>query len=122
MSTSTLSRKTAGVKRNSGGARSNDEARQSVKVTFALPAPLAQKLREAVEKGAAPSQNALVREALARELKRVREAEIERAYAEAAADPLYMQDLEECMKDFAELDRDALQYLDAEPQYEEVGA
>lgn len=74
-----------------GGADNGASSGQGVKVTFVLPAPLAQELREAVEKGAAPSQNALVREALARELKRVREAELARAYAEAAADPLFMQ-------------------------------
>lgn len=103
-------------KRRTNGAASG----KGTKVTFVLPASLAQKLREAVEKGAAPSQNALAREALAREIKRLREEEIERAYAAAAADPLYMQDLEECMRDFAELDRDSLQYLDVEPQVEEA--
>lgn len=91
-----------------------------MKFTFVLPPSLAQDLREAVEKGAAPSQNALVREALRREMKRLREAEIEKAYAAAAADPLYVQDLEECMRDFAALDRDALQYIDAEPQGDEA--
>ena len=85
----------------------------ATKVTFVLPAPLARQLREAVEKGAAPSQNALVREALWREMKRLREQEIERAYAAAAADPLYVQDLEECMRDFAELDRDSLKHINA---------
>ena len=59
-------------------------------------------------------QNALVREALRREMKRLREEEIASAMREAANDPLYMQDLEECMRDFAELDRDALQHLDCE--------
>lgn len=92
-----------------------------MKFTFVLPPALAQGLREAVEKGAAPSQNALVREALRREMKRLREAEIERAYAAAAADPLYVQDLEECMRDFADLDRDALQYLDVEDDKPQTG-
>ena len=89
---------------------------KGTKFTFVLPTSLAQDLRRAVENGAAPSQNALVREALRREMKRLREEEIERAYAAAAADPLYIQDLEDCMRDFAELDRDSLQYIDAEPQ------
>ncbi len=97
-----------------------DTSEKGVKFTFVLPPSLAQDLREAVEKGAAPSQNALVREALRREMKRLREAEIEKAYAAAAADPLYVQDLEECMRDFAALDRDALQYIDAEPQGDEA--
>ncbi len=97
-------------------------AEKGVKFTFVFPSELAQGLREAVEKGAAPSQNALVREALWREMKRLREEEIERAYAAAAADPLYIQDLEECMKDFAQLDRDSLQYIDDEPQTGEESA
>lgn len=94
----------------------SDISGKGVKFTFVLPASLAQDLRKAVEKGAAPSQNAIVREALKREMKRLREVEIEKAYAAAAADPLYVQDLEECMRDFAELDRDALQYIDADSQ------
>ena len=97
-----------------------DTSKKGVKLTFVLPSSLAQDLRKAVENGAAPSQNALLREALRREMKRLREEEIERAYAAAAADPLYVQDLEECMRDFAELDRDSLQYMDAEPQVEEA--
>lgn len=97
-------------------------ADKNTEVTFVLPASLAQTLREAVENGAAPSQNALVRVALARELERLREAEVERAYAAAAADPLYRQDLEACMSDFAELDRDSLQYIDVQPQDDEANS
>ena len=58
-------------------------------------------------------------EATTPELKRLREAQIERSFAAAAADPLYMRDLEECMRDFAEIDRDSLQYMDEEPRGEE---
>lgn len=100
-------------------ASNGDASERGTKVTFVFPPKLAQDLREAVEKGAAPSQNALVREVLRREMKRLREEEIEKAYATAAADPLYVQDMEECMRDFAELDRDSLQYMDAEPQIDE---
>ena len=91
-----------------------DTSEKGVKFTFVLPPELARDLRAAVEDGAAPSQNALVREVLRREMKRLREAEIARAMQEAANDPLYMQDLEECMRDFAELDRDSLRYIDCE--------
>jgi len=49
------------------------------------------------------------------QLKRVREEEIARAYTEAAADPLFMADLEECMRDFAAVDADANRFLDIEP-------
>lgn len=88
---------------------SNSE--KGVKFTFVLPNSLAQDLREAVEKGVAPSQNALVREALKREMKRLRKEAIAADMREAAKDPLFMQDLEECMRDYAELDRDSLQYI-----------
>lgn len=101
-------------------ATHDSNSEKGTKFTFVFPPKLAQDLREAVENGAAPSQNALVREVLRREMKRLREAEIERAYTAAAADPLYVQDLEDCMRDFAELDRDSLQYIDAEPQTDEV--
>ena len=98
-----------------GRATNGETADKGTKFTFVLPASLAQDLRRAVENGAAPSQNALVREALRREMRRLREEEIAIAMQEAANDPLYMQDLEECMRDFAELDRDSLQYIDFEP-------
>ncbi len=93
-----------------------DVAEKGVKFTFVLPPELARDLREAVEKGAAPSQNALVREVLRREMKRLRKEAIAADMRAAAKDPLFMQDLEECMRDFAEIDRDSLQYIDAEPQ------
>lgn len=86
-----------------------------MKFTFVFPPKLAQDLREAVEKGAAPSQNALVRESLRREMKRLRDEEIAANMREAANDPLFMQDLEECMRDFAEIDSESLQHIDAEP-------
>lgn len=62
---------------------------------------------------------ALAREALRLALKQLREQKIEVQFLEAANDPLYMQDLENCMKDWAAIDRDSLQYLPIEP-YEEV--
>ncbi len=93
---------------------------KSTKVTFVLPAPLAQDLREAVAKGAAPSQNALVREALRREMKRLRKAEIAAAMQEAANDPLFMQDLHDCMRDFAEIDYESLQIVDEQEQSNEA--
>ena len=92
---------------------------ETTEITFALPAELARQVRATVESGAVASQNALARTAIEREIKRLRDEAIARAYAEAAADPLYMQDLEECMRDFAALDADSLRYIDVEPQYED---
>ena len=87
-----------------------------MKFTFVFPPELARDLREAVENGAAPSQNALVRDLVRREMKRLRNEAIAADMRAAAADPLFMRDLEECMRDFVEIDRDSLQYIDAEPQ------
>lgn len=74
------------------------------KVTFVLPTELVRQLREAVQKGAVASQNALVREALQQQLKLLREAEFEREMEAAAHDPLFMEDLAECMDDFRFVD------------------
>jgi hypothetical protein len=54
---------------------------------------VADAVREAVEAGAAESQNALVERALVRELKAVRRKRVYEAYARAAADPVFMQEM-----------------------------
>ena len=51
-------------------------------------------VREAVEEGAAPSQNAFVERALVRELKELRRQRVYEAYARAARDPAFRQDME----------------------------
>lgn len=74
------------------------------KVTFALPADLMQQVREFVGRGVFPSQNALVREALQHEIKRQREEWIAREYAEAASDPLFLEDMAQTMAAFESSD------------------
>jgi len=91
-------------------------APKTAKVTFVLPAQLVQGVREAVGAGAFESQNALARSALERELRRVREEQIARDMEEAACDPLFMADLEECMRDFAALDAESSRLMDVEPE------
>ena len=54
---------------------------------------VADAVREAVEAGAAESQNALVERALVRELKAVRRKRVYEAYASAAADPVFMEEM-----------------------------
>lgn len=81
------------------------------KVTFALPAEMVRQMREAVQKGEVASQNALVREALAHELKRRRAAEFEREMHEAARDPLFVQDVQESMDDFRFVDAEMARTL-----------
>ncbi len=50
-------------------------------------------VKEAVADGAAESQNAFVERALLRELKELRRQRVYEAYAAAAADPLFMEDM-----------------------------
>ena len=50
-------------------------------------------VREAVDQGAAESQNAFVERALVRELKELRRREVYEAYAEAARDPAFVEDM-----------------------------
>ena len=88
------------------------------KVTFSLPADLVRQMREAVQKGGVPSQNALVREAVQHQLKRLREAEFEREMEEAARDPLFMQDLEESMHDFRFVDAESAHMLAADEEFD----
>jgi hypothetical protein len=51
-------------------------------------------VREAVREGAAESQNALVERALTRELESLRRDRVYAAYAEAARDPVFREDME----------------------------
>jgi len=50
-------------------------------------------VRDAVREGAAESQNAFVERALIRELKELRRSRVYDAYAEAARDPLFLEDM-----------------------------
>ena len=81
------------------------------KVTFSLPTELVRELREVVAGGQFPSQNALVRDALRRELKRARDERIRQEFAEAARDPEFMRDLEETMEAFKWVDSEAARML-----------
>ena len=80
------------------------EKSSTQKVTFVLPAELVQQMRDVVEQGDFSSQSALIKAALAAELRRAREARLAREYEAAALDPLFMADMEECMNDFRFVD------------------
>lgn len=54
-------------------------------------------VRDAVQEGAAESQNAFVERALIRELKELRRSRVYDAYAEAARDPLFLEDMNSSM-------------------------
>ncbi len=51
-------------------------------------------VRDAVREGAAESQNAFVERALIRELKELRRGRVYEAYAEAARDALFLEDVQ----------------------------
>jgi hypothetical protein len=54
---------------------------------------VAEAVKAAVERGAAESQNAFVESALIRELKELRRQRVYQAYAQAAADPVFLEDM-----------------------------
>lgn len=54
---------------------------------------LAEAVKEAVEQGAAESQNAFVERALIRELKKFRRQRVYDAYKQAATDPVFLADM-----------------------------
>ena len=64
------------------------------KTGYQLRRSLVLAVREAVREGAAESQNAFVERALTRELRELRRIQLEEAYAEAADDPLFQEDMD----------------------------
>lgn len=62
---------------------------------------VAEAVKEAVEEGAAESQNAFVEMALIRELRELRRRRVYDAYAQAAADPAFLKDVEQVTDAFA---------------------
>lgn len=61
---------------------------------------VAEAVRQAVDQGAAESQNAFVERALIRELRELRRRRVYDAYAEAASDPLFLRDVKAVSKAF----------------------
>ena len=82
-----------------------------VKVTFSLPSNLVRSIRKAVAEGFFPSQNSMVREALAHELGRVREKRLSEEFAAAARDPLFIQDIEEIQQAFTNADSETARMI-----------
>ena len=78
---------TAGVEREVPG----DEVFK--KVGWQVSQSIAQAVKDAVEHGAAESQNASGEEALLRHPKELRRAKVDAAYEEAAQDPAFMEDM-----------------------------
>ncbi|MGH7563640.1 MAG: hypothetical protein ACREK5_04360 [Gemmatimonadota bacterium] len=64
------------------------------KTGYQIRLSVAKAVREAVDQGAAESQNAFVERALVRELRELRRRQVYEAYAEAARDPAFMEEME----------------------------
>lgn len=78
--------------------------RSTQKATFVLPAQVLAEIRHMVQLGLADSASALVRDALERRLKELREEQLRREFVAAARDPAFMADLDETMAAFHSAD------------------
>ena len=76
------------------------------KATFSLHTDVLAALDEIMAQGMAPSKNALVEQALLKELKELRRQARKALWEEATTDPLFVKDIKEVEVDF--------QYADAE--------
>ncbi|MFH1610026.1 MAG: hypothetical protein ABID40_05315 [Candidatus Bipolaricaulota bacterium] len=74
------------------------------KVTFTLPAPLVAEVKALVDQGQVPSQSAFVAEALSWQLQQIRKQRLREEFRLAAADPLFLRDLEEIDQAFRSAD------------------
>ena len=76
------------------------------KATFNLHTDVLDALDEIMAQGIVPSKNALVEQALIKEVKELRRQERKALWQEAVKDPLFLRDIEKVEEDF--------QYFDAE--------
>jgi hypothetical protein len=74
------------------------------KATFNLSVDLLELLGEAVAQGAAPSKNALVEQAIVKELRLARQRMLRQRWEEAASDPLFRGDVAEVNAAFSAAD------------------
>jgi Arc/MetJ-type ribon-helix-helix transcriptional regulator len=77
------------------------------KVTYSLPEELVDTIAEVVRDGAAPSYSAFVEEALREGVRNARERALARAFSEAAEDPSFLADIDETLRAFQHVDREA---------------
>jgi len=82
------------------------------KATFNLPIDVLAAIDEIMNSGLVRSKNALVEQALVKELKELKRQERKTSWQEAVKDPLFMKDIEEVEADF--------RYADAETAREIV--
>jgi hypothetical protein len=88
------------IRRSHGNRRQQALSDPLRKVGWQVRQSVADAVRDAVARGAADSQNAFVERALIRELKELRRQRVYAAYAEAAEDPLFREDMREATAAF----------------------
>ena len=82
------------------------------KGTLSLPAALVEEMRQIVQDGMATSQNAFVVQALQKEIRARRAAaRLREEFRQAAADPDFLRDIEETMRDFAAADSETARMI-----------
>jgi len=82
------------------------------KATFNLHTDVLAALDEVMAQGIAPSKNALVEQALLKELKELRRQVRSSLLQEAAKDPLFLKDIEEVEADFRYADAETVGGMD----------
>lgn len=85
---------------------------ETIRTTITLPAPLAERTQEWVDKGAVPNRNALIVAALERFLADLEREEIDRQFAAMADDEAYRDLSEELEAAFADSDWEIVAALD----------
>ena len=82
------------------------------KATFNLHTDVLAELDEVMAKGRAPSKNALVEQALVKELKELRRQTRQRLWQEAAGDTLLLKDIRDVETAFRSADAETAQRID----------
>ncbi len=82
-----------------------------VKVTYSLPADVVVEVRSVVREGAAPSYSAFVERALRDAVRAARERLLAAEFDEAAADPLFLADVEHVERDFESADAESARLM-----------
>ncbi|HOI25437.1 MAG TPA: hypothetical protein PK581_07590 [Caldisericia bacterium] len=83
-------------------------AKNTKNYTFSLPVELMDKVKSYAEIDENPSINTMVREAVEYYVLKMNKAWLQQEMQKAAADPLFMEDLQACMKDFEAVDDEVL--------------
>jgi hypothetical protein len=82
------------------------------KATFNLHIDVLDALDEIMARGTVPSKNALVEQALIKEVRELRRQERKALWQDAVKDPLFLKDIEKVQKDFLYSDAESGETMD----------